>query len=59
MNSQTTADQLIQSLTKLRVALSELAFMVSDFQFEHDANMRELAAQHTDRILNAIRRETP
>jgi hypothetical protein len=33
--------------------------MVSDFQFEHDANMRELAAQHTDRILNAIRRETP
>ena len=58
MISQTTADQLLQSLAQLRNALSELALMVSDFQFEHDTKSCALAAEHTERLLNAIRRET-
>jgi hypothetical protein len=58
MISQTTADQLVLSLKRLRIALSELALMASDFQFEYDTASRQLAAQHTERILNAIRRES-
>ena len=57
MISQTSADQLVQSLERLRVALGELAFMVTDFQFEYDVASRQWAAQQTGRILDEIRRE--
>jgi hypothetical protein len=59
MISQTSVDQLVLSLKRLRIALSELTLMASDFQFEHDMASRQLAALHADRILDAFRREKP
>ena len=59
MISQTSVDQLVLSLKRLRIALSELTLVTSDFQFEHDIVSRRWAAQQTDRILNAIRLEQP
>jgi hypothetical protein len=59
MISQTSVDQLVLSLKRLRSALSELTLVTSDFQFDHDTASRQLAAQQTDRILNAIRLEKP
>jgi hypothetical protein len=59
MISQITVDQIIQSLSRLRIALNELALVAHDFQFEHDTVSRLRATQQTENLLNAIRRDAP
>lgn len=53
------SDQLVQELTAMRDALTQLSMYLRDWQFEVDQPARNLAQQQADTLLAPLRNKSP
>lgn len=54
MNNNSTTVQLMDSLHQLRDALNEMALLLSDYQYEMDANKRAQAQEQVQAMLKSF-----
>ena len=53
------SDQLVQELTAMRDALTQLSMYLRDWQFEVDQPSRHIAQQEADALLAPLRHKSP